>query len=331
MWEIMRTVLPASSKRASVALHSLKINDRTVCDQQLISERFNEFFCSMGANLASKFDNSAPSSFSRFLKRHVSPFIYLDVPSLTEIINVINSLNINKAVGYDSISPFFLRITSTTLAPYIQVFIDCCFANGIFPENATTAKIVPIFKKGERDNPTNYRPISILTSFAKIFERIIYKRLITFLNKHKVILDTQYGFQSNKSTNHALIDVITNSFENIQKNLYTDLIFLDLTKAFDTVNHEILLLKLDHYGIREQANDLLRAFKKKNNLFLLTTMSLHYYPMTAGSPRVQPWDLCYLYYTLMTCLHLLIALPDYSLTILAYCFQPRTHLNYNLI
>ena len=126
-------------------------------------------------------------------------------------------VNINKAVGYDSISPFFLRTASTTLAPYIQAFIDCCFANGIFPENATTAKIVPIFKKGERDNPTNYRPISILTSFAKIFERIIYKRLITFLNKHKVIIDTQYGFQSNRSTSHALTDVIINSFENIIK------------------------------------------------------------------------------------------------------------------
>ena len=190
----MRTVLPASSKRASVALRSLKINGRTISDQQLISERFNEFFCSRGANLASKFDNSAPSSFSRFLKRHVSPSTYLDVPNLMEITNVINYLNINKAVGYDSISPFFLRIASIILPPYIQVFIDCCFANGIFPKNATTTKIVPIFKKGERDNPTNYRPISILTSFVKIFERIIYNSVITFLNKHKVILDTQYGF-----------------------------------------------------------------------------------------------------------------------------------------
>ena len=115
---------PCFFKRASVALYSLKINGRTVSDQQLISEQFHEFFCLIGANLASKFDNSAPSSFLRFLKCHVSPFIYSDVTHLTEIINVINSLNINKAVGYDSVSPFFLRIASTILVPYIQVFID---------------------------------------------------------------------------------------------------------------------------------------------------------------------------------------------------------------
>ena len=87
--------------------------------------------------------------------------------------------------------------------------------------------------------------------------------LFTFLKKHNVILDSQYGFQSNRSTNHALINVITNSLDNINDKLYTGLIFLDLTKAFDTVNHEILLLKLDHYGIRGQANDLMRAFLKR--------------------------------------------------------------------
>ena len=269
IWDILRSALPASSKRAPVT--SLKINGRIVSNQQVITEQFNEFFCSIGAHLASKFDNSAHSSYYKYLKRRVSPSIYLDVPELSEIINAINDLNINKAIGYDHISPYFLRIGSTILAPYIQVFIDYCFTNGIFPENGTTAKVVPIFKKGKRDNPTNYRPISILTCFAKILERIIYKRLFTFLKKHNVILDSQYGFQSNRSTNHALIDVITNSFDNINDKLYTGLIFLDLTKAFDTVNHEILLLKLDHYGIRGQANDLLRAFLKRKQFVSLNS------------------------------------------------------------
>ena len=143
------------------------------------------FFCSIGANLASKFDNSAHSSYYKYLKRRVFTLHILGTYlKLSEIINAINDLNINKAIGYDRISPYFLRIGSTILAPYIQVFIDYCFTNGIFPENGTTAKVVPIFKKGKRDNPTNYRPISILTCFAKIFERIIYKRPVHLSEKN---------------------------------------------------------------------------------------------------------------------------------------------------
>ena len=86
---------------------------------------------------------------------------------------------------------------------------------------------------------------------------------MSFLNKHKVIQKHQYGFQSIVSTKHALIDVVSDCFDNFNNNQYTGFIFLDLTKAFDTVNHEILLHKLEHFGIRGQANDLLRAFLKR--------------------------------------------------------------------
>ena len=135
--------------------------------------------------------------------------------------------------------PFFLRIASSVIIPYLQVFIQFCFTEGAFPKNCTIARIVPIFKKGERDKPTNYRPISILTCFSKIFEKLLYKRIYNFLNKHNVIINSQYGFQNKVSTNHAFVDVITQSYENINSNQYTGLVFLDLTKAFDSVNRDI--------------------------------------------------------------------------------------------
>ena len=242
----------------------MKINGHTFTNDQAVSEHFNEFFCSIGANLADKFNQSASNSLSRYLEQRVSPSIYLDVPNLSEIINAIQALSLNKSIGHDNIPPYYLRIASSILAPYLQIFIDFCFTKSLFPETCTIAKIVPIFKKDERENPSNYRPISILTCFSKILEQILHKGLISFFDKHGIIQHTLYSFQRNVSTNHALVDVVTQSFENINNNMHADLIFLDLTQAFDTVNHEILLHKLNHYGIRGQSNNLLRAFLKRN-------------------------------------------------------------------
>ena len=100
----------------------------------------------------------------------------------------------------------------------------------MFPDKCTIARIVPLFKNGKRDEPTNYHPISILSCFSKIFEKIIYRRSISFLNKDNVTQKTQYGFQKNVSTNLVIIGVVTNSLENISSKLYTGLVFLDLLR-----------------------------------------------------------------------------------------------------
>ena len=153
-----------------------------------------------------------------------------------------------------------MRIAATIISPYLQYFIDFFFKNGIFPESCTLAKVIPLYKKGNKLDPNNYRPISILTCFSKILERLIYNRLQQFLKKHSVIHKSQYGFQKSISTEYAVLDKVSNAFENINQNLFTGLIFLDLRKAFDTVSHSILLSKLDHYCIRGSANQLIKSF-----------------------------------------------------------------------
>ena len=150
-----------------------------------------------------------------------------------------------------------MHTAATIISPYLQYFIDFCFKNGIFPENCTLAKVIPLYKKGNKLDPNNYRPISILTCFFKILERLIYliyNRLQQFLKKHSVIHKSQYGFPKSISTEYAVLGIVSNAFENINQNLFTGLIFLDLRKAFDSVSHSTLLSKLDHYGIRGSAN-----------------------------------------------------------------------------
>ena len=189
--------------------------------------------------------------------------MFLDIPSTTVINNAIFSLDLHKSFGHDLIPPYFLRIASSVIAPELHLFIQFSFTNDVFPENCTIAKIIPVFKKGNRQIPSNYRPISILTCFSKIIEKLIHTRLTKFWTKHNVLTCTQYGFQAKLSITHALLDVLTSCYENIHDNLYTGLIFLDLAKAFDTVCHDILLSKLDYCGIRGTAKDLLQSFLKR--------------------------------------------------------------------
>ena len=131
---------------------------------------------------------------------------------------------------------------------------------GLFPNSLKIAKVVPIYKSGDKRNPSNYRSISILSRFSKIFEKLIFTRLDSFICKHSILASNQYGFRGESFTMHAVTDVITAAYDNISANLHTGLVFLDIKKAFDTVNHEILMQKLEHYGIRGIANDLLKSY-----------------------------------------------------------------------
>ena len=125
----------------------------------------------------------------------------MEPPKVNKVLNMINFLNLNKSVGHDNLSPYFLKVASTILAHALCYFIDNAFRLGIFPQSRKRAKIVPLFKLDNTQSFTNYyRPISTLTCFAKIFEKLIFRRLSAFFRKHSVLTKTQHGFQSDKST-----------------------------------------------------------------------------------------------------------------------------------
>ena len=166
----------------------------------------------------------------------------------------------NKAVGHDNSPAYFFKIAAPTLASYLRSFFDFVFTHGVFPDICKIDKIVPIRKKGEKDNRNNFRPTSIFNCFSKILEKMIHQRIPPFLNKDKILTPQQYGFQKNLSTMHAMLNLITAAYDNIKDNTYTGILFLNLTKAFDTVCHQILLGKLKHYGIHGPCLQLLNSF-----------------------------------------------------------------------
>ena len=190
----------------------------------------------------------------------------------------------NDAVVHDNIPVYFLKIAAPTLALYLRSFFDFVFTRGIFRDICKIAKIVPIHKKEEKDNPNNFRPISILNCFSKILEKMIHQRILPFLNKHKILTLQQYGFQKNLLTMHAVLNLITATYDNIKDNTYTGILFLDLTKAFNTVCHQVLLGKLEHYGIHGPCLHLLNSFLKRKHFVSLDGVNSELQSNTFGVP-----------------------------------------------
>uniref|UniRef100_A0A8C8DB19 Reverse transcriptase domain-containing protein n=1 Tax=Oryzias sinensis TaxID=183150 RepID=A0A8C8DB19_9TELE len=159
-----------------------------------------------------------------------------------------------------------MSITLTLLKEVIEgilkplVFIcNLSFQSGSFPNSMKLAKVIPLYKTGNKHHFTNYRPISLLPQLSKILEKLFECRLDAFMENHKLLSDSQYGFRANRSTSLAIIDFIEQITNAIDQKRYVAGIFIDLKKAFDTINHDILLNKLQRYSIRGIVLDWIRS------------------------------------------------------------------------
>ena len=133
-------------------------------------------------------------------------------------------------------------------------------SSGSFPAKLKTPKVVLVFKSGDESKPGNYRPISLLSIFIRIFEKLVYERLIKFVNKHNILYSSQYGFRSRHSTQHATLEILNDILTNFDKGQLTFCLFIDLKKSFDTVNYDILSPKLENYGFRGVVNNWFRSY-----------------------------------------------------------------------
>ena len=155
-----------------------------------------------------------------------------------------------------------------SLADPLTHICNLSFETGVFPEKMKVAKVVPLFKSGEKNVFTNYRPVSLLPQFSKILEKLFNKRLEKFLNKNKILSDNQYGFRENMSTSLALMELIEDITQSLDTHRHTIGVFIDLKKAFDTIDHKILLKKLSHYGLRGKSNDWIKSYLESRKQYV---------------------------------------------------------------
>jgi hypothetical protein len=176
--------------------------------------------------------------------------IFLSPTNEQEIKAIIQSFPSKSSYGFDEVSMNLLKKTSLNILNPLTKIINLSLSTGVVPSKIKISKVCPIYKEGPEDVFGNYRPISLLTSFSKVFERIVFTRLNTYLIQNNILISSQYGFRTSYSTEMAIHDFYHKISDGIDDNNYVIGLFVDLKKAFDTVNHKVLLTKLNHYGIR---------------------------------------------------------------------------------
>ena len=186
------------------------------------------------------------------MSHDVVEMFYLTPVAEAEVDTIISNFR-DSAAGWDELKPSIIKTVKTSIKVPLAHIGNLSFNTGLFPMELKIAKIVPIFKSGEECIFTNYRPVSVLPVFSKIMERLMYDRLISYIIQHKILFAYQFGFQKGKSTHMALITLVDKITEALDKGDYVIGVFLDFSKAFDTVDHSILLEKMFTYGIRDVA------------------------------------------------------------------------------
>ena len=167
-----------------------------------------------------------------------------------ELKEALRSLKPNKSPGYDNISSNVVNETSDIFFTPLKYIFNLSLQQEIFPENLKIAKVFPVYKKDEEFLLTNYRPISV-PCFSKLLERIMYNQLFKYLSENSILYKKQFGFQTSHSTEHVILLLINQLYQSFEESKVTLGIFIDLSKAFDTVDQKILTKKLELYGIKD--------------------------------------------------------------------------------
>ena len=183
-----------------------------------------------------------------------------------EIAKLIDKLPNKKSSGYDNIDNVLLKAIKEELVTPLSMIFNESISQGIFNTSMKLAEVVPLFKSKNRREKSNYRPISLLPTLSKLLEKIVYSRVYTFLNNMNQLYCSQYGFRTGHSCNQAVCELIGEIAKNTEKNWTTVCVFLDLSKAFDMLEHSVVFQKLDRYGIRGTALEWFKSYLQNRKI-----------------------------------------------------------------
>ena len=259
MWRTINKVTNRQTGEKNEKPKKIIINNSELTEDKIIAEGLNLHFNRIGIDLAKniKNDPTKQQEYTNKIHEHNTTFKFKNI-STQDIANLNKSIKPKYSAGPDEIPSIIIKIIMSLIPEVIANLINSSLNSGIIHNRLKAAIIIAIYKKGDKADPNNYRPIALINALSKILEKVVGYQLRKYLESNKILNNNQFGFRSLHSCTHAMINTLDHIEKNKNKNQITSAIFIDLTKAFDTVDTNTLLIKLKKIGIR---NNELAWFK----------------------------------------------------------------------
>ena len=265
-WRMINSILNRNRKVNNFPSYIIGSNGKITDKQEIVNE-LNNYFCNIGQILA----DSIPASnysYSYYLKKNITSSFSFSTVDSEAVLKILKQFKPKTSKGVDGVSMKILKSVSSILLEPLTLLINQSLMTSIFPSKLKIAKIMPLLKKPNIFKPDNFRPISLLPSISKIIEKCVFIQIYQYFEKNKLIFGSQYGYRKNHSTETACLELIDKLYKHLDNNQSPFCIFIDLSKAFDTINHQILLSKLKYYGLDDHAVSWFKSYLSDRKQFV---------------------------------------------------------------
>ena len=284
-WSAINEMLCKKRKKVNFP-EFFKIDNTVVTGTTSIANKFNFFFTNIGPNLAKEICVPSRNNFKNYLLNKNDNNLTFKLIREDFVSKLIDDLDSKNSTGCDGLSNTLLKSIKLNLVKPITLIVNQMLTTGIFPDKLKRAKVIPLFKKGDKSIFSNYRPTSLLPSISKLFEKVIYQQLYKYFEDSNVFYESQYGFRKGHSTELASLELVNRLLSKMDKGEVPVAIFIDLSKAFDTLDHDILLYKLKCYGLTGNSINLLKGYLTNRQQYVhYDNTDSNFLKITTGVPQ----------------------------------------------